>query len=139
MRACGDGNLSSTWVSQVRSMGWGLLPIYVGVQAPCVSQSGLATITASQAATQGSASADDAVARAQFFGLSAGAPIYYDMEAYNSAAPGCSQTVMTFISAWTAELHRRGYKSGAYGSSASLMVDMSRSVGSAGFVAPAAV
>src|SRR6478752_1182390 len=36
MRACGDGNLSSTWVSQVSSMGWGLIPIYVGPQAPCV-------------------------------------------------------------------------------------------------------
>ena len=136
MRACGDGNLSSTWVGQVRSMGWGLLPIYVGVQAPCVNQSGLATITASQAATQGTASADDAVSRSQFFGMGSGTPIYYDMEAYNSSASGCSQTVMTFVSAWTAELHRLGYKSGAYGSSASLMVDMSRSVGSTGFVAP---
>ncbi|HUX71475.1 MAG TPA: DUF4214 domain-containing protein, partial [Cellulomonadaceae bacterium] len=46
------------------------------------------------------------------------------------------QTVMTFISAWTSELHRLGYQSGVYGSSASLMVDMSRSVGSASFVAP---
>jgi len=136
MRACGDGNLSSSWVSQVRSMGWGLLPIYVGVQAPCVNQPGLATISASQAVAQGTASADDAVSRAQFFGLSAGAPIYYDMEAYNSSAAGCSQTVMTFISAWTSELHRRGYKSGAYGSSSSLMVNMSASAGSSGFVAP---
>jgi hypothetical protein len=117
-------------------MGWGLLPIYVGVQAPCVNQSGLSTITASQAATQGIASADDAVARARLFGLGSGTPIYYDMEAYNSSAPGCTQTVMTFISAWTNELHQAGYKSGAYGSSASLMVDMSRSVGSTGFVAP---
>jgi hypothetical protein len=136
MRACGDGNLSAAWTAAVRSMGWGLMPIYVGLQAPCVNQSGLSTITASQAAAQGTASADDAVSRAKFFGLSAGAPIYYDMEAYNSSALGCSQTVMSFISAWTSELHRLGYKSGAYGSTASLMVDMSRSVTSAGFVAP---
>ncbi|MHB8299944.1 MAG: glycoside hydrolase domain-containing protein [Dermatophilaceae bacterium] len=136
MRACSDGNLSSTWVAQVRSMGWGLLPIYVGAQAPCVNQSGLATITASQAGAQGTASADDAVTRAQLFDLGSGTPIYYDMEAYSSSAAGCSQTVMTFISAWTAELHRRGYRSGAYGSSASLMVDMSASVASAGFVPP---
>ena len=136
MRACGDGNLSASWVAQVRSMGWGLLPLYVGLQAPCVNQSGLATITASQAAAQGTASADDAVSRAKFFGLSAGAPIYYDMEGYNSAAAGCSQTVMTFISAWTAELHRLGYTSGAYGSTSSLMVDMTASAGSTGFVAP---
>ncbi|HZX98906.1 MAG TPA: DUF1906 domain-containing protein, partial [Dermatophilaceae bacterium] len=136
MRACGDGDLSSTWVTQVESMGWGLLPIYVGVQAPCVNQSGLATITPSQAVAQGTASADDAVSRAKFFGLSSGAPIYYDMEAYDSSAAGCSQTVMSFISAWTSELHRLGYKSGAYGSSSSLMVDMSASAGAPGFVAP---
>ena len=136
MRACGDGNLSSTWVAQVRSMGWGLLPIYVGVQAPCVGQSGLTKIVASQAATQGTTSADDAVAQAQRFGLGSGTPIYYDMEAYSSSASGCTATVMTFMSAWTAELHRLGYESGAYGSSGSLMVDMSRSKGSTGFIAP---
>lgn len=136
MRACADGNLSSTWVAQVRSMGWGLLPIYVGAQAPCVKQSGLATISASQVADQGTAAADDAISRAQLFGLGSGTPIYYDMEAYNSAVAGCSQTVMTFISAWTGELHRLGYTSGAYGSSGSLMVDMSRATGSAGFLAP---
>ena len=136
MRACGDGNLSSAWVAQVRSMGWGLLPIYVGVQAPCVGQSGLATIVASQAASQGTSSADDAVAQAQRFGLGSGTPIYYDMESYSSSVVGCKATVMTFISAWTAELHRLGYESGAYGSSGSLMVDMSRTMGSTGFVAP---
>ena len=136
MRACGDGNLSSTWVAEVRSMGWGLMPIYVGAQAPCVNQANLATITPSQAAAQGRASADDAVTQAQRFGLVAGTPIYYDMEAYNTSVAGCSQTVMTFISAWTSELHRRGYTSGAYGSTGSLMVDMSRSVGTSGFAAP---
>src|SRR5664279_4688023 len=119
MRACGDGNLSSTWVTQVQSMGWGLLPIYVGMQAPCVNQSSLATITPSQAVAQGTASAVDAVSRAKFFGLGSGAPIYYDMEEYNTSAAGCSQTVMSFISAWTSELHRLGYKSGAYGSTSS--------------------
>ena len=136
MRACGDGNLSASWVSQVRSMGWGLLPIYVGVQAPCVYQSGLATITASKAAAQGTASADDAVARAKVFGLGVGTPIYYDMEAYNSGTASCVKTVMTYISAWTVELHRHGYKSGAYGSTASLMVNMASSIGSTGFTPP---
>ena len=136
MRACGQPNLSAAWVAQVRSMGWGLLPIYVGVQAPCVGQSGLATIVAATAAAQGTSSADDAVAQAQLIGLGSGTPIYYDMEAYKSSVVGCTATVMTFISAWTAELHRLGYQSGAYGSTGSLMVDMSRSMGSTGFVAP---
>ncbi|HEV7196413.1 MAG TPA: glycoside hydrolase domain-containing protein, partial [Pedococcus sp.] len=84
MRACPDGNLNASWVNTVTSMGWGLQPIYVGPQAPCVYQSGLATITASQAAAQGTANADDAIAKAQNFGMGAGTPIYYDMEAYNT-------------------------------------------------------
>ena len=133
MRACGDGNLSASWVSQVHSKGWGLLPIYVGLQAPCVTQSGLSTISASQAGAQGRAGAADAVAKAKFFGLGPGTPIYFDMESYNAAVAGCSTTVLTFMSAWTSALHSLGYKSGAYGSSASLMVDMSRATG---FVAP---
>jgi hypothetical protein len=136
MRACGDGNLSASWVSHVRAQGWGLLPLYVGVQAPCVGQSGLATITPSKATALGTASADDAVSRAAHFGLGTGTPVYYDMEAYNSSAAGCTHTVMAFLSAWTTELHRRGYKSGAYGSTGSLMVDFARSIGTSGFVAP---
>ncbi|WP_141843443.1 glycoside hydrolase domain-containing protein [Humibacillus xanthopallidus] len=138
MRACPDGNLSSSWVSQTTSMGWGLIPIYVGVQAPCVNQTGLATIDPSRAAAQGKASADDAVSRAQSFGLGAGTPIYYDMEGYRSSDQACVQTVLTFMSAWTAELHALGYLSGAYGSTSSLMVDMSNAVaaGTSGFVPP---
>jgi hypothetical protein len=136
MRACGDGNLSSSWVNQVRSKGWGLLPLYVGLQAPCVDQSGLGTFSPSQAVAQANASATDAVSRAKFFGLGAGTPIYYDMEGYNTSVPGCSSSVATFISAWTSQLHRLGYTSGAYGSTSSLMVDLSRSVPSPTFVRP---
>ena len=136
MRACADGNLSSSWVSTMTSMGWGLAPIYVGAQAPCVNQSGLSTFTSSTAATEGKSSADDAVSRAAYFGLAAGAPIYYDMEAYNTTVSGCSSAVMTFISAWSKELHALGYTAGAYGSAASLMADMSKAVGTSGFVPP---
>ncbi|GGM99907.1 hypothetical protein GCM10009721_28780 [Terrabacter tumescens] len=135
MRACPDGNLSSSWVSQVSTMGWGLIPIYVGVQAPCVNQTGLATIDPKQAAAQGKAAAADAAGRAAFFGLGAGSPIYYDMEAYAPSA-SCTSTVLTFLTAWTQELHARGYTSGAYGSTGSLMVDLSKAVGTTGFTAP---
>jgi hypothetical protein len=136
MRACGDGNLSPSWVSTVKSMGWGLAPIYVGPQAPCVNQGGLSTFTASNAAAQGKSDADDAANRAYNFGLGSGTPIYYDMEAYNTTASGCSSAVMAFISAWSKELAARGYSSGAYGSTSSLMTDMSKAMGTSGFVAP---
>ncbi|HEV7172784.1 glycoside hydrolase domain-containing protein [Pedococcus sp.] len=136
MRACGDGPLSASWVSTVKSMGWGLAPIYVGPQAPCVNQGGLATFSASSAAAQARTDADDAANRASSFGMARGTPIYYDMEAYNTTAPGCSSAVMTFISAWSKELAALGYSSGAYGSTSSLMTDMSKAMGTSGFVAP---
>ena len=135
MRACGDGNLSAAWVSAVHAMGWGLIPIYVGPQAPCVNQGGLATISASSARAQGIANAADAVLRARYFGMGAGTPIYYDMESY-SPTGSCSATVASFVSGWTAELHALSYKSGTYGSPGSLMTDLSRYVGTAGFSAP---
>jgi Domain of unknown function (DUF1906)/Fibronectin type III domain len=135
MRACGDGNLSAAWVSAVHAMGWGLIPIYVGPQAPCVNQGGLATISPSSARAQGIANAADAVLRARYFGMGAGTPIYYDMESY-SPSGSCSATVASFVSGWTAELHALSYRSGTYGSPGSLMTDLSRYVGTAGFSAP---
>src|SRR5919198_1248477 len=58
-RACPDGNLSASWTATVVAQGWNLLPLYVGLQAPCVSQAGLALINPSTAATDGSTAADD--------------------------------------------------------------------------------
>jgi hypothetical protein len=99
MRACGDGNLSASWVAQVRAMGWRLIPTYVGPQARYVNQSGLATISSTAASAQGTANANDAVSRARHFGMCPGTPIYNDMEGYRPSA-SCSRTVRTFISAW---------------------------------------
>jgi hypothetical protein len=127
-RACGDGNLSASWVKTVKAQGWNLVPLYVGLQAPCVSQGGLQLISSSPtaAASEGKAAADDAASRAANFGVPATIPatnpIYFDMEGYGSA-PSCSQAVEAFLSSWTLELHKRGYVSGVYGSSASTIAD----------------
>ncbi len=128
MRACGDGYLNASWVSAVTRAGWGLIPIYVGPQAPCVYQSGLATISTTTAAAQGSANAVDAVVQAKRFGLGTGSVIYYDLEAYATGNASCTTAVLTFVTAWTAELRRQGYQSAVYGNPGSLMSDMSRAV-----------
>ncbi len=99
-RACGNGNLSASWVASAVGSGWSLLPLYVGLQAPCVGQSGLKTIVAALANVQGTAAASDAVARAASFGLLPGTPIYFDMEAYKTNDPLCSLVVEEFIAAW---------------------------------------
>ncbi len=37
-RACPDGNLSADWAAAAVALGWNLLPLYVGPQAPCVTR-----------------------------------------------------------------------------------------------------
>ncbi len=125
-RACKDGNLSASWVSTTLSLGWSLLPLYVGLQAPCVSQSGLAKIStnATTAASQGTAAADDAVAKANAFGLPPGSPLYADIEGYATNDAACSQVVQAFAGGWVNELHVQGYVAGVYGSAASTIRDV---------------
>lgn len=131
-RACGDGPLSAQWVGDEVTAGWSIWPMYVGLQAPCADQAGLAPIDPTKAAAEGTAAADDAASDAQGFGMGTGTTIYFDMEAYDTANPTCSQTVETFIEAWTAELHRQGYLSGFYSSTSSGIRDMEAIYGQPG-------
>lgn len=128
-RACPDGNLSSGWTAGAVALGWNLLPLYVGLQAPCVAQGGLALIDPSRAARQGLAAADDAVVRAGFFGLQPGGPVYFDMEGYSTVSPACTATVQAFLAGWSSELRDRGYVAGVYGSAASTIRDLSPAAG----------
>ena len=115
-------NITATWVRDEANAGWYLFPIYVGLQAPCVWQPGLATIDPSKAASEGTQAADNAVSQAASFAMGAGTTVYYDMEAWDTN--GCGQltakaanaAVATFTAAWTDELHAKGYVSGFYGS-----------------------
>ena len=94
--ACLGGNLNAGWVTAVGGMGWHMIPIYVGLQAPCANQTGMTSINASQAASQGTQNADDAIGDAGALGIGPGDPIFFDMEAYQSS---CAPTVLTFLSA----------------------------------------
>lgn len=138
-RACGDGHLSTSWVASAVAAGWALAPLYVGRQAPCVSQSELVHIDADRAPDEGVAAADDAAGRAAAFGLPAGSPIYFDMEGYAVDDPGCTQIVQAFLSGWTGELHALGYLAGVYGSAASTMRDVVAVAGSGGATVPDAI
>ncbi|MGH2480481.1 MAG: glycoside hydrolase domain-containing protein, partial [Ktedonobacteraceae bacterium] len=126
-RACGDGNLSRSWVRTVSGSGWNLMPLYVGLQAPC--NSGFAMISLSQATSEGIQGADDAVRHAQSFGLGSGTLITFDIENYDTTNSSCSKAVMTFLSAWTQELHVKGYISGVYSSLGSGITDLVKHTG----------
>jgi hypothetical protein len=120
-RGCAQPNLTSSWVVTVEGQGWNLVPIYVGLQAPC---SGFANrIITSQAASEGVAAADDAATQAALIGLASGDPIYFDMESYDDSNTSCVQGVEDFISAWVGELHVKGFVAGMYGGAASGMRD----------------
>lgn len=126
-RACSQPNLTPVWVSSAIGLGWSLMPLYVGLQAPCVSQKGLAHIssTASTALAQGKAAADDAAAQAEVLGLPAGSPVYNDLEGYRLGNATCTRAVQSFVTGWVQELHARGMVAGLYGSAGSTIRDVS--------------
>ncbi|MFB0633530.1 DUF1906 domain-containing protein, partial [Streptomyces sp. AB3(2024)] len=116
-RACPQKNLTASWVQQQASAGWRFMPIYVGPQASQISSP----------AAEGKSVADDAVDNAAALGLGPGSLLYYDMEAYSSAYSG---NVLAFLSAWTEQLHARGYNSAVYSSSSSGIADLASHTGS---------
>src|ERR1700761_384573 len=119
--ACDYGNLSSSWVKSAHAMGWSLLPLYVGLQAPC---NNFADISSTKAVAQGTQAADTAVGDAANLGMGKGSPVYFDMEGYNNSNSSCRSTVLQFLDAWTKEVHARGYFSGVYSSAASGVSDL---------------
>ena len=119
---CGYGNLSKSWVQSAETMGWSLMPVFVGLQAPCNTFS--REINPSQAAAQGQQAATQAVSDAASFGLGPGSPIYFDMEAYNEEEAGCVTAVLTVLDAWDRQLQASGYVSGVYSSAGSGVVNL---------------
>ena len=110
-RACAQANLTAGWINAIQKQGWHYFPFYVGLQASCVEAYGDAPIVTSNASAEGTAAANDAAQQARDLGIPSGTPLIYDMEAYGT---GCSNQVITFLSAWDARLHAEGYEAGVY-------------------------
>jgi hypothetical protein len=138
--ACAYGNLSARWIRSVAAMGWGVLPTYVGPQAPCWAGGHGVRIRPRRAAAQGVAAGLDAVSDAQYFGLAAGSPIYYDMEAYVGGTT-CKQAVLTFLGAWNRTVAASGYVTAMYSSRDSGIANIEewKVGGNPGFTPPDAI
>ena len=136
---CATGNLTANWVHSTESMDWGILPIYVGPQAPCWGGNG-AKIDPGSAVAEGEAAAADAISDAHAFGLAAGSPIYYDMEGYGSGTT-CMNAVLDFLGAWDHGVAAAGYVTGVYSSQDSGITDMQSAASEKmpGFTPPDAV
>ena len=69
-RGCANANLTSSWLTSVAALGFNFMPLYVGLQAPCVAQKNLALISPASAQAQGAAAANDAAGRANAWACS---------------------------------------------------------------------
>ncbi|HET9102736.1 MAG TPA: DUF1906 domain-containing protein [Solirubrobacteraceae bacterium] len=121
--ACAQPNLTASWVSAEAAAGWHLIPTYVGLQAPGACSGSCVSIDPTQASTQGSQAAADAVNQVRNLGMPAGSPIYFDMEQY-SRTTNNTNAVLSFLSGWTQALHASGYQSGVYSSASSGISDL---------------
>ncbi|SDJ02615.1 Peptidoglycan-binding (PGRP) domain of peptidoglycan hydrolases-containing protein [Lentzea albidocapillata subsp. violacea] len=120
-----QANLTAGWVSEQKSRGWHLLPLYVGRQAPCsTTQSFRMSGDAATARDQGRANAGDAISRASALGLGQDVVLYNDMEHYDSSNTACRTAVLSYLTGWTERLHEAGHHSGVYSSAASGIRDL---------------
>ncbi|MEV5966313.1 glycoside hydrolase domain-containing protein [Kribbella sp. NPDC051952] len=136
-RSCAQPQLTPSWVTAVTAMGWRLVPIYLGLQAPCGTRTYKMSTTSSN--RQAVREADDAVAKAKALGLLPGSAIYNDMENYDSTDAGCRSAVLHYLSAWTKELHLQRYLSGVYGNLSSGAPDLAAAYNSTSYARPDAL
>ncbi|WP_307620958.1 glycoside hydrolase domain-containing protein [Streptomyces sp. V3I7] len=114
-RGCNQPNLTASWVKSVNSLGFKLIPIYVGAQPPCQTSSNPEKLTASTAASLGTSDGNDAVAKAAALGMTAGSPVYLDMEPYDITNTACNDAVLTYVRSFDKALRAKTYRSGYYG------------------------
>jgi peptidoglycan hydrolase-like protein with peptidoglycan-binding domain len=124
-RACAkQPNLSDDWVATQSRKGWRLLPLAVGLQAPC-STGRWSKIDAAPAdghaaaRAQGRDEADGAVDAAHDLGIAEGSTLWLDMEAFDISDIGCRAATLAYVSSWTQQLRSSHYRSGFYSSAAS--------------------
>jgi hypothetical protein len=138
-RTCSQSQLTASWVSSVSGLGWRLLPVYKGLQAPCGGKPTDEKILPASAGSQGTAAADDAVTNARALGLLSGSAIYADMETYVTGNATCRTAVLRYLSAWTSEIHRLGYVAGIYAQLASGAHDLAGVYTSVSYARPDAL
>ncbi|MBV9292223.1 MAG: DUF1906 domain-containing protein, partial [Frankiales bacterium] len=109
-----QAELNAQWVKTVRTNGWALLPLWVGLQAPCRSNTTKKAFTSANARRLGQVAAKSAVAVMRSLGLGPHKPIYLDLEPYDTSKARCDAAVVDFVEAWTNALHRRHYVAGVY-------------------------
>ncbi|MDQ8705897.1 DUF1906 domain-containing protein [Streptomyces sp. LHD-70] len=120
-------HLDRAWLRDVRDLGWGVLPLYVGSQSPCVIAENKQDVRiGGDPVAQGRAEGRDAVRRARAYGLERGSPLYLDVEAYDLGNRQCLAATLSFVRAWNREVRGEGYVTGFYSSAESGVLHMER-------------
>jgi Rv2525c-like, glycoside hydrolase-like domain len=109
-------HFTAQWVSSVQSYGWGLIPIYSGLQAPCSGDTSTFSSDKTTASAQGTDEGTKAANAAKALGLG-GTVIYKDLEQY-TAGGTCSTAVVAFLTSWITAVKKGGgfAKAGVYAS-----------------------
>ncbi|MBP2474350.1 hypothetical protein JOF53_003222 [Crossiella equi] len=115
-KACGQRHLTPAWVDWQTRLGWQLLPVYVGLQAPCTGFRN--KIDPGNAGHQGWADGEDAANQAAWLGIGGGSVIYNDMESFDPGNGECRDAVLNYLRSWIIRVHQRGYRTGVYSSAA---------------------
>ncbi len=123
-----DTHLIPAWLSAVENQGWGIIPIWFGLQSSCIINQPKVTQyfgpTVADASTQGAQQADLAVAAAQAFGFGGGI-IYTDIENYTVNST-CSPLVQAYVDGFVTEIHvHSGYLIGIYANPGPISSDIS--------------
>lgn len=105
-RACAQPNLTKSWVNSVISMGWDLLPIWVGRQNPCTAgQSAYFSRNTATAKAQGKAEALAAYRAWINLQYQPSVPIDLDLEAPSTDTLACRTAAKAFVEGWVEQMH----------------------------------
>jgi peptidoglycan hydrolase-like protein with peptidoglycan-binding domain len=126
-RACrSQPNLTSTWVATQLAAGWHLLPITLGPQASCQPRfprygtdyriNSNPTNDYAAARSMGTNEASKTVSAAKALGLVPDSTMFYDLEGFDYTNTRCRESALRFLSAWTVQIRKLGYRSGVYSS-----------------------
>ena len=111
--------LPSFWAGAVSNLGWGILPIWVGLQPGSTSKQSLRQYPLGDDGTaSGLGDANTAVQTAVGLGI-VNSIIYADIERFNASygattCTGGDQTVRNYVGSWVSTLHQNGFLAGVY-------------------------
>lgn len=105
-RGCAQPNLTTSWINSVISMGWDLLPIWVGRQNPCTSgQAIYFSLNTSTAYSQGKSEALAAYNAWIKLQNNPSVPIDLDLEAPSADTLACRAATKAFVEGWVEQMH----------------------------------